>query len=155
MALRSMPVRDRVVFAILLWALLEAAAFSAVVAAIGLGGAILVGLLTSLLGAVLAKRVGRQALGQIRRGFGSGAVRGLPVEGALAGIGALLLLLPGFLTDLFGLALAFAPVRAVIARRIRRGGTGRGAPAQGPASIDLEPGEWRPADEARRAVPKR
>ncbi len=142
--------RDRIGFVLALWVVCELVAFSLVVQAIGLGGALLLGVVTSVIGGSLLKRVGTSALNTLRRqaaaNGGVGLQAGLGLDGTLEAIGALLLLLPGFLTDAIGLVLALAVPRAWIARLVQRSPlpTGQTTPRHGPTTIDLAPEDWRP-----------
>lgn len=94
--------------------------------AIGVGPTVGTLIAVSVLGAWLVKREGfavlRRATGQIQAGRVPG--REL-VDGVLILFGGALLLTPGFLTDLFGLALLFPPVRAVVRPALLRQLTAR------------------------------
>jgi UPF0716 protein FxsA len=88
-------------------------------------------ILISVLGAWLVKR---QGVGLLRRVQGELAAGRVPatalVDGALLLVAGTMLLLPGFVTDFFGLLLLLPPVRAGIRSWLRRrwiggGGTGR------------------------------
>ncbi|WP_158807706.1 FxsA family protein [Beijerinckia sp. L45] len=158
-----MTLRTRISLALTLWFVAEAIALALIVQVIGVGGAVLLGIATSLLGGSLLKKAGRSALSALRQTAGpggTGVFRGnLALDGTLGAIGALFLLLPGFLTDAIGLVLATPLFRAPITRWIQGGGfrTVRGEPRaqHGPTSIDLEPGDWQPVDDAiRRPLPK-
>lgn len=90
---------------------------------VSLGGAIgvwptlaLVGA-TGLFGAVLAKREGLRVLGSWQRSIAQGDIprEGLS-SGALVLMGAVLLVTPGILTDVLGLALLFPPTRRGVSR---------------------------------------
>ncbi len=131
-----------IIFAFLSLPVVEIAAFVLVAKAIGLllAFALLIG--TSLLGAVLLRHYGTENLVRLKVAAG-GNVEALRVDGAgLASIlGAVLLVLPGFVTDLLGLAL-LAPS---IQRRIFRAfGIQPKRPTSGPPGVvDLDPEEWR------------
>ncbi len=79
-----------------------------------------VSLATALVGGYLAKREGRRVLGRWRDAMTSGRV---PDEGLLGGAlvlaGGVLLVLPGVLTDVLGLALLFPPTRRLVGDRVR------------------------------------
>ncbi len=110
----------------------------------GCRGAVLLGLATSFVGASLARRLGRAALGGLRQTIGP-AGAGLPqgavaLDSLLAGLGAVLLLLPGFLTDAIGLVLAVPGARRLCAIWIG----GRGPAAAGPAGRAARPARDRP-----------
>jgi UPF0716 protein FxsA len=85
---------------------------------IGVGWTVLLLLADAVLGSMLARSQGRIAW----RRFSEAVQAGRPparevIDGALVLLGGALLLTPGFLTDLFGVALLLPPTRAV-ARRI-------------------------------------
>jgi UPF0716 protein FxsA len=133
-----------------LWLGSELAAFEAAVYLIGFAGAVLLCILTSLAGLASLRRMGlaaalrlRQALVR-RNGGGSGLSREALVDGTLAGLGAVLLILPGFVSDFLGLALAAPSFRLWVAERLNlsRLSHGQGGRAQAPALIDLTPDEW-------------
>jgi UPF0716 protein FxsA len=104
--------------------------------------------LTGFLGAWLAKREGRKALAGYQEALSQGR---MPQDGIVSGllilVGGVLLIAPGVLTDLTGLALMIPPIRRGVAklvtrrveRRIHSGelqvmhiGSGFGAPMDGP-----------------------
>jgi UPF0716 protein FxsA len=102
--------------------------------------------LTSLAGVWLAKRAGLGVVNRIRQAQAEGRVPSREVaDGALVLLGGLLLLLPGFISDVAGIVLLFPPTRAgiralALRRFARRGGVvvvgrrgyrdGRGAEAE-------------------------
>ena len=153
-----MLLSTRIKFAIALWMILEALLFALVVKLVGVGGAILLGLLTSLIGVSTLKRAGASVMAKMRhawRGRQGGAV-GVRDE-SLATLGALALLLPGFLSDVVGLVLITPALRDVVARRVATflGTRGGRPPAQhGPSVIDLDPKDWRPVESTSRSMPR-
>lgn len=147
---------SRFIVGIFGWLALEFAAFVAVVQSIGLGGAALLGAATSLAGFVLLRQAGNGAVAHLRSAF-SGAQKkpGDMLDGLIRALAAFLLIAPGFVSDLAGLALAAPSVRQFLSRKY--GGPAR--PASGPRRsapeiVDLAPGEWvsidRPAESMRR-----
>lgn len=104
---------------LLLFPLFEIATGIAVIQEFGFANAFFVWLLTSILGFGLFRSTSaRISLGvaqALRRGEspGQGAI-----ESALLGLAGLLLLLPGYLSDVFGFLILFRPVRRLIARRL-------------------------------------
>jgi len=81
-----------------------------------LGGLFLVG----LVGSALARREG----GKVWRGFQASMAEGRPpehgiIDGMLVLLGGVLLLLPGVLSDVLGLALFVPPLRRALARLLR------------------------------------
>jgi UPF0716 protein FxsA len=74
-------------------------------------------LLASFLGAWLVKREGRKTWLAFRKAIEEGRVPAKETaDGALAILGGALLLTPGFVTDVFGLAFVAPPTRAVVRR---------------------------------------
>ena len=94
----------------------------------------------SLAGAWLVKREGRASWQRFRGALGSTRVPAVEViDGALVLIGGTLLLTPGFLTDVVGLALVVPPTRTLVNRTIRsrvRGRFGLGSAPRGRARPD-------------------
>ncbi|HVI02875.1 MAG TPA: FxsA family protein [Enhygromyxa sp.] len=74
---------------------------------------------TGALGASLARREGRRAIASYQAALAKGQ---LPEEGIVSGllilVGGVLLIAPGVLTDVTGLALMIPPVRRAVAKRI-------------------------------------
>ncbi len=120
------------------WLIVELVAFVLVVQFLGLAAALALGLGTTLLGLLDIKRL----LVYLRDRVGwPGAAKPRPapnmVDGTLQALAALLLILPGFASDLVGLALKAPSIRADIASRLR------GDARKGPRTIDLAPNEWK------------
>ena len=133
-----------IIAAILLLPLAEIVAFVAIAALVGVGTAFLLMLVTSLLGFVILRRAGRSGLAHLRA-----AVDGIQLnEGARLGpehlltiVAGLLLVVPGFLTDLVGAALLIPAVRRLCGDVARRW-LGSRQPGD-PLTVDLEPDEWK------------
>lgn len=125
------------------WAMAEFLVLSFLAERLGWIGVLALGLLSSLVGFLALRDVGRRALDTLRQNVRQGGTLGSGdvIEGSLHGIGAILLILPGFLTDLIGLVLIAPSLRTLVARRFasRR-------PA-GDGTIDLAPGEWHSINE--------
>ncbi|MGB7125287.1 MAG: FxsA family protein [Methylovirgula sp.] len=137
-----MPFAATFLFGLGLWLFSEIFVFGLVSDAIGLGGAILATLLTSLLGALLLRRLGRAARQELKAVVKGGVVRFTPAaleSGVLAALGGVLLILPGFLSDCVGLAL--------LAPALRKPPP---SPPEKPDVIDLSPQDWRRIDERDR-----
>lgn len=129
------------------WLILEFLAYVVVTDRLGLGGAFVIGLVTTIAGAVVLRGVGRGAIEGLRRAAdGRAPQEGALLDGVLAAAGGVLLVLPGFVSDLVGLALAAPSLRGWIARRFAPApGAARPAP---PGVIDLEPQDWRAGADA-------
>jgi UPF0716 protein FxsA len=78
-------------------------------------------LAAGVIGSALARAEGFRVFGQWRASLGRGQV---PEEGLLSGVlvlaGGVLLVLPGFITDVLGLLLVLPPTRRWLARLLRR-----------------------------------
>ena len=114
--------------------------------------ALVIGL--SAFGAWLVRHEGLGVLQRVRTALDAGQLPARELlDGALILIGGVLLLTPGFVTDVFGLCCLLPPVRTwlirALARRAlvvasRRGpGPDAGAPGRGPRTLD---GEYRRED---------
>lgn len=86
--------------------------------------------LSGIVGLYLVKTVGIQAFRELPRQIERGEhPANTVVDGVLLGVGAILVLLPGFLTDVVGLSLLFTPTRRLyrplvnryIQKKIRKG----------------------------------
>jgi UPF0716 protein FxsA len=147
--------QNSILFAILLWLGLELLAFAFVVHVAGLSGAILFGLLTSLTGLAVLRRLGFSAalgLKNAMRGHLQNSeisVQEAMLDGSLAAFGAVLLILPGFVSDVVGLGLVAPSIRTWVATRLQYGklGSDRKASGAGPSIIELSPQEWTRLDE--------
>lgn len=140
------PVLVVVYFA--LWLGAELAAFGAVVHTIGFMGAIVACILTSLAGFAMLRRMGLSAAARLRQvmtrspGGQNGLTRDSLVDGSLAGLGAVLLILPGFVSDLAGLALAAPSFRLWVSDRLNLGQKGKPGNRTAPPIIELAPRDW-------------
>ena len=136
----------KIAIALLLLPLAELVAFGLVAWTIGLLEALALMVLTSVAGGLVLRHAGRGQMAglrtALRRNDGIGLATGS--AGPMVALGGILLLLPGFITDLAGACLLIGPVRRwlgvaigrAIARRRPRTGAG--------AVIDLTADEWRP-----------
>src|SRR5262245_6602603 len=91
---------------LLVTVLAEIAVLALAIRWIGVGWTVLLVLATSLLGGWLLRREGGRAWRRFREAAQAGRAPGAEAsDGVLGLVGAILLILPGFLTDLAGLAL--------------------------------------------------
>lgn len=161
----TLRLSSRIKLALALWCVGELLAFAVVAKVIGVAGAIFLGLAISLVGFWLLKRAGAAAILKLRatvEGRGpklSEDRAGEVLDDTLAAAGALALVLPGFLSDIVGLTLVLPALRGQLARWIGRGGfsklrRGGRRSERGPATIDLDPEEWRRTDPASRPISK-
>ncbi|QAY95191.1 hypothetical protein CWB41_05135 [Methylovirgula ligni] len=105
-----MPYVAAFFLSVCLWILAEVSVFGVVADAIGLGGAVLLTILFSLLGLTVLRRLGGRARDVLRSALDQPSqtlrLSSLTLRsGAFAAIGAALLVVPGFLSDCVGLAL--------------------------------------------------
>jgi UPF0716 protein FxsA len=117
-----------VLFLILLLAVpaVEVFVFIEVGLAIGwvLATVLLVG--TSVLGVLLLRVQGRSALRRVSLALSEGRPPGAAaLDGALGFLACILLVAPGFVTDVLGVLLLFPPTRALLRRWVSRGYAGR------------------------------
>jgi len=142
--------------AVIVWLLGEVCALALIVHVAGWSGAILLGVLTSLAGVVMLRQTGLGAARGLRRALnGENAPEGAMLDGALAALGAVMLILPGFLSDLVGLALSAPSIRQFLAVRFGARATKVGMQRDG--VIELSPEDWRRVDdrpESRDRLPR-
>ena len=142
------------IIAVLLVPFVEIALLIKVGQTIGLWPTLLLLVAAMLLGGVLLRLEGLSIVGQMRTSVSTGRLPGRTVADAMMiGFAALLLVLPGFLSDIAAIALLLPPVRMLIyrtlARRIVVVDTGTGGYPQdprvrGPRTIDLDDDDYRP-----------
>ncbi|SEC75634.1 FxsA family protein [Rhodobacter sp. 24-YEA-8] len=149
---------------ILAWPLIEIGLFVVVGGWIGLWATLAWVVGTAVVGIVILRMVAQRGAGLLRNGLSGGLNRGLsgaamaadaPVTGLMRGLAAVLLILPGFLTDALGLLLLLPPVQALVKGAVlarvsvmgagafsqHQTGAGRGQAGtqQGDVTVD---GEW-------------
>ncbi len=117
-----MRVRVRTIpLVVALTVIAEVIVFVLVARQIGFGWAFLALLGTSLIGVALVRREGVRAWRRYRAVVEAGERPGPHLIRSLVGlVGAGLVLLPGFITDVVGLALFIPPVRVVASRTLNR-----------------------------------
>jgi UPF0716 protein FxsA len=105
------------VLVLVLWPLAEIAVFLQVVAWIGVLNTLALMIAVSLCGAWMVKRQGIGTLARMRAELDAGRIPTGPMtDGGLLATAGFLLLVPGFITDVAGLALLVPPVRAGVRR---------------------------------------
>lgn len=78
-------------------------------------------LLTGMIGAELIRREGRHVLMKLQRSVTTGEMSRNVAEGAIIVLCGLLLLTPGFITDVLGFLLIFRPLRERLVARLVSG----------------------------------
>jgi len=141
--------------ALMIWVAAELATFYAVAHAIGLGGALIAGIATTLLGFANLRENASVALERVRTAMSRGAKlrEGAMAEGMIGSFGAILLILPGFLSDIVGLVLTIPSVRDDLAYKMRNHQPRANRDADLTA-IDLNPSEWRITDASSERKPR-
>jgi UPF0716 protein FxsA len=137
--------------------LLEIAMFIIVGRAIGLLPTLLLVIAAAVLGAFLLRQQGLSVLSRMRGSMSAGTLPGRQVfDAMLLGMAAVLLVLPGFLTDIAALLLLVPPVRHWIFRSLsgrmtvvetttsyRRHADPDDPRLGGPPVVDLDDKDWR------------
>jgi UPF0716 protein FxsA len=145
-----------IVLLLVLWPLVEIAVFLQVVDWIGVLNTLALMVAISLCGAWMVKRQGIGTLARMRAELDDGRVPTGPMtEGGLLALAGFLLLIPGFVTDVAGLALLVPPVRSGVrrglgrrfSRRVARGRVRRGD------YLDVDEARPRPPDDPPELLP--
>jgi UPF0716 protein FxsA len=130
----------------------EFAVFVAVALAIGWLWAALLFFATSAAGVLVLRHAGRRDFDRFRSTLSAQGIRAINLEtpGLASTVGGILLVLPGFITDLVGALLLVPAGRRLIAAAIRRAAKKQHA-ARNPDVIDLKPDEWHQVSETLEA----
>jgi UPF0716 protein FxsA len=136
-----MNVAKYLLLAVLALPVMELAAFIAVAATIGVLPALALIAAGSFAGLMLLRHAGGNHIARVRVALDEGRFTALQTDGRggtilLAGI---LLLVPGFITDVLGLLLLLPPLRGALGAAM--GGGGAAVRADG--VVDLPPEDWR------------
>lgn len=139
---------------LLLWPLIEVGLFVTLGARLGLWASLAIVLGSAALGVVLLRRAAAVTGGGGRRAV---SLERLTREG-FTGLAAVLLILPGFLTDALGLLLLVPPVQHLalwlVARRLGRFGPPQhNRPGQRSGQEDVIDGEWHEVTKEDRRQP--
>jgi len=132
----------------------ELATFVLVASLIGWFRAAVLFIVTSVLGVLLLRHSGRRDFERLRSAVAQEGLRGLHLETPGAGtmLGGILLVLPGFITDLLGGILLLGPTRRWLAGTLtRRAEAIQRRRRDEQHIIDLDPGEWRQLPDQRRS----
>jgi UPF0716 protein FxsA len=105
----------------LVFILAEIAGFILVGNAIGVLATLALILFAMIAGSILLRRQGFATLARVRADLAAGKAPAEPLaEGTVLTLASLLIMVPGFLSDLLGIALFVRPVRAALWRVLRR-----------------------------------
>lgn len=135
----------RLGYLLAIWIGLEILAFSLIVHSLGFLATLVLALATTMLGLSDLRRL----LFFWRRDNSGESRHPLTFDGGLSALGAVLLILPGFVSDFAGLALKSPSVRAGLAQRFGKTGDSR-VRAGDPSVIDLSPRDYRNIDQPKR-----
>lgn len=129
-----MNVAKVLLLALLALPVLEFVAFVAVAAAIGFGWALILLLAATLAGALVLRHAGGGHVARMRVAMTEGSFSSLTADttGGLILLAGILLLIPGFITDVAGLLLLLASLF----------GARRAPPRRPDGVVDLEPEQW-------------
>jgi len=127
--------------ALLMLPLMELVVFIAVAAAIGFGPAFGLILLGSIAGMLLLRHAGGSHIARVRVAVAGGNFSTLAADtaGSFVLVSGVLLLIPGFITDVIGLVMLVGPLRR--AAFALAGVRGVAAP-RADGVVDLEPEQW-------------
>jgi UPF0716 protein FxsA len=142
-----MRLASRFISYVALWLLAECAAFALIVQIIGFVGAMALCTLTATIGVLTLRKVGLSAAMNVFRivaTFGDNSkefacTREALLDDAITGFGSVLLILPGFVSDFAGLALAAPSLRQKVQVWLQ---TNNLEPQSRPAILELAPHEW-------------
>jgi UPF0716 protein FxsA len=134
-----MNVAKWLLFVLLALPFVELAAFVAIAAALGLLAAVALQMAISLGGLMLLRHAGGAHISRVRAALDSGSVTALRADGtgSLTLLAGILLLIPGFITDLVGII-------ALLSTLFRRP-----PPPANDGIIDLPAEQWHPVEDAR------
>ena len=136
--------------AVLLLPLAEIVVFVVVAIAIGFTWALLAVLATSLAGALMLRMGGGSHVSRMKVVLGSERVAALEADtaGTMYVVAAILLLIPGFITDAIGVLLLIAPLRRLLGALLLRA-FGAANAWRRDGVVDLEPDQWQQVPERR------
>ena len=135
-----MNVAKWLLFALLALPFLELAVFVTVAAAIGFGWALILVFAGSLAGLLIVRHAGGGHIARIRVALGEGSFTALQADsrGGLILLAGILLLIPGFITDIAALLLLVAPLRRAVGVALRNSAS----PTRNEGVVELGPEQW-------------
>jgi UPF0716 protein FxsA len=125
----------------------ELTAFFWVASRVGLPLALVALVATSFIGVSLLRRQGTAAFSRLIRALQGGEPNGAARESMMVALGGVLMIIPGFVTDIIG----FALILPSLFRQWQEGPpvtprTRQGTAGADPKVIDLDRDEWKPVD---------
>jgi UPF0716 protein FxsA len=136
--------------AVLALPLAEIVLFVVIAVWVGFAWALLAVLATSVAGALMLRLGGGGHVARMKVMMGAQRVTALQSDsaGTMYLLAAILLLIPGFITDAIGLLLLIAPLRRALGAMLLKAFTSSRTP-RGDGVVDLDPQEWRQVPEAQ------
>lgn len=131
---------------LILLPLAEIGAFILIAIVIGWFWAFCLFLATTVVGLLVLRRVGRRDLDRLRTEFSRDGFAAVRLDDLGPIFGGILLVFPGFITDLIGALLLAPALRRRLGAFVRGAATKRREP-QRPSVVDLTPEEWRQVSE--------
>jgi len=134
----------RIATTLLLLPLAEVVVFVAVALAVGFWQAVLLAMVTSVVGALLLRLAGQTHLRRFRDAPGIAITADESGRGLVMALAGILLLVPGFITDLAGILLLVPATRRRIGALVNRWiANALGRDPNAAEVVDLEPDQWR------------
>jgi len=135
-----MNVAKYLLLAMLTLPFLELVVFIAVAGTIGFLWAVTLQVAASLAGGMVLRHAGGNHIARVRVAMSQGGFTALQADsaGTMTLLAGILLLIPGFITDILGLLLLLAPLRQALATLFGL----KPAPVQPDGVVDLEPEQW-------------
>ncbi|MDB5641807.1 MAG: hypothetical protein JWN07_1124 [Hyphomicrobiales bacterium] len=140
-----MQTRTKIKVAILAWLVAEVAALAIAVQFLGWLPTLALGFATSTLGLMILRKAGRDSLATLKRAMDgrTAGAQTAPAGGLVHIVSGIFLLLPGLVSDVVGLLL----LTPFVSRRLTGVFGVAGRPAQRDGVLDLDPDEWRSAQD--------
>jgi UPF0716 protein FxsA len=145
----------RGILALAAWPLVEIGLFVVIGGQIGVWATLAWVVLSAVLGVLILRREGRRGAVRFRGGMAMLREPGAIGAGLMRGLAAVLLILPGFLTDALGLLLLLPPVQAVLIAALMRRVQVRQAGARGAEVVEGDWEEVPPGESGRIGAPHR
>ena len=144
-----MNVAKYLLLAVLVLPFMELAAFIAVAGIDRLSWALALMAAASMAGALVLRHAGGNHIARVRVALGEGSFTALQADGtgALTLLAGILLLIPGFITDVLGLLLLIAPLRQALGALFGV----ESPPARADGVVDLPPEQWHRVPDAATA----
>jgi UPF0716 protein FxsA len=131
----------------------EVLAFVLVASLTGWLAATILLIATSVIGLTLLRRFGAADLSRLRAAFAADGIAAIHLDtpGMATLLGGILLVFPGFMTDLAGAALLVPTIRRWVRVKFAKAARDRRRSQRDRRVIDLEPGEWHQIQDQRRS----